>query len=77
MNSLYQQLNQPKTDSLITMFKQSRDPQGLLMNLMACNPQVSAVVKEIQANGGDARSLFYKKANDMGIDPNVILNMLK
>lgn len=77
MNSLYQQLNQTKTDNLITMFKQSRDPQGLLMNLMTYNPQVSAVVKEIQANGGDARSLFYKKANDMGIDPNVILNMLK
>ncbi len=77
MNSLYQQLNQTRTVNLATMFKQSRDPQGLLMNLMTCNPQVSAVVKEVQANGGDARSLFYKKANDMGIDPNVILSMLK
>ncbi len=77
MNSLYQQLNQTKTENWITMFKQSRDPQSLLMNLVASNPQVSAIVKEVQANGGDAKSLFYKKAESMGVDPNLILNMLK
>ncbi len=49
----------------------------MLMNLMSSNPQVAAVMKEVQANGGDAKSLFYKKAESMGVDPNLILSMLK
>lgn len=77
MNSLYQQLNQSKTSNLITMLKESRNPQQLLYNLMSSNPQVSAVMKEVQANGGDAKGLFYRKAKEMGVEPNSILNKLK
>lgn len=49
----------------------------MLMNLMSSNPQVAAVMKEVQANGGDAKSLFYRKAKEMGVDPQTILNQLK
>ena len=77
MNSLYQQLNQSKTSNLITMLKESHNPQQLLYNLMSSNPQVSAVMKEVQANGGDAKGLFYRKAKEMGVEPNSILNKLK
>lgn len=77
MNSLYQQLNQSKTSNLITMLKESRNPQQLLYNLTSSNPQVSAVMKEVQANGGDAKGLFYRKAKEMGVEPNSILNKLK
>lgn len=49
----------------------------MLMNLMSSNPQVAAVMKEVQANGGDAKSLFYRKAKEMGVDPQMILNQLK
>lgn len=59
------------------MLKQSKDPQGLLMNLMTVNPQVSTVIQEVQANGGDAKGLFYRKAKEMGVDPNLVLSMMK
>lgn len=49
----------------------------MLMNLMSSNPQVAAVMKEVQVNGGDAKSLFYRKAKEMGVDPQMILNQLK
>lgn len=78
MNSLYQQLNQSTgANNLISMLKSSGNPQQMLMNLMSSNPQVAAVMKEVQANGGDAKSLFYRKAKEMGVDPQTILNQLK
>ncbi len=59
------------------MIKSSGNPQQMLMNLMSSNPLVAAVMKEVQANGGDAKSLFYRKAKEMGVDPQTILNQLK
>jgi hypothetical protein len=76
MNSLYQQLNQNKTENWAAMFKQSRDPKSLSASLMMTNPQVASVMNDIQANGGDAKGLFYKRANEMGVNPETIINML-
>lgn len=47
------------------------------MNLMTVNPQVSTVMQEVQANGGEAKGLFYRKAKEMGVDPNLVLSMMK
>lgn len=77
MNSLFQQLNQATADNWATMFKRSRNPGELLMGLANRNPQVSAVMRDVQANGGDAKGLFLKRAQEMGIDPNLILGMLR
>lgn len=76
MNSLYQQLNQSKTENWAAMFKQSRDPKSLIVSLMMTNPQVASVMKDVQANGGDAKGLFYKRANEMGVNPEIIISML-
>ena len=43
---------------------------------MMNSPQLAEVMKELQENGGDARSLFFKKAKEMGVDPNTILSQL-
>lgn len=66
MNSLYQELNRTKTNDIVTMFKQSDDPKSLLINLISTNPRVAAVMKEIQANGGDAKSLFFSESKRNG-----------
>ena len=47
------------------------------MNMANSNPQVANVLKEVQANGGNAKDLFYRKAKEMGVDPNSILNNLR
>lgn len=80
-NSLYQQLNQNATPmnnimSMINSLKQSKNPMQTLMNLASKDNSVLNVLKEVQANGGNAKALFFKKAQQMGIDPNIILNKL-
>lgn len=64
-------------NDIVSMLKQSSNPQQLLQNMARANPQVASVLQEVQANGGDARSLFYRKAQQMGIDPQAVLNQLK
>ena len=78
-NSLYNQLNknQLSQNNIISMLKNIKNPQQLIMNMANSNPQVASVLKEVQANGGNAKDLFYRKAKEMGIDPNSILNNLR
>ena len=78
-NSLYNQLNknQLSQNNMISMLKNVKNPQQLIMNMANSNPQVASVLKEVQANGGNAKDLFYRKAKEMGVDPNSILNNLR
>ena len=82
-NQLFQQLAQGQSNpnlNIIQMFKavqNSANPNQLIQQLMSTNPQVSNIMKEIQMNGGDAKSLFYTKAKQVGVDPESILSMLR
>ena len=51
----------------------SGNPVSLLMN----NPQMREIMEYVQANGGDAKAAFYKKAQEMGIDPDAVLSQLR
>ncbi len=78
MNSLFQQLNpgsqlSAKIQQVISTLKGFANPQSMIQQM----PQYKQVMDYVNANGGDARSAFYKKASEMGVDPNEILNQLK
>ena len=51
----------------------SGNPVSLLMN----NPQMREIMEYVQANGGDAKAAFYKKAQEMGIDPDAVLSQFR
>lgn len=75
MNSLFQQLN-PLSSNIkqaMSMLKGISNPQAIIQQM----PQYKQVMDYINANGGDAKSAFYKKASEMGVDPNEVLNQLK
>lgn len=80
INPIMDQLNQSGSGgimSLIGSIRSSRNPQQMIANLAAQNPQMRAVMQEIQNHGGDARAAFYEMAQQKGVDPNMILNQLK
>ena len=85
MNSLYTQLNQQQnvpglssnTRQLINTLKSARNPKMMLQNMMQSNPQVKQVMQYVQQAGGDPKTAFYKLAEQKGINPNEILQMLK
>ena len=51
----------------------SGNPAQLLMN----NSQMREIMEYVQSNGGDAKAAFYKKAEEMGINPDTILSQLR
>ena len=87
-NPMLNQLNQQSGRSLlspnlnqikqyINLFKNAGNPQVLLQNMIQSNPQVRQVMQFVQQNGGDAKAAFYKLAQEKGVNPDQILNMLK
>ena len=83
MNSLYSQLNRnvpgpsSNTQQLINMLKSARNPKMMLQNMMQSNSQVKQVMQYVQQSGGDPKTAFYKLAEQRGVNPNEILQMLK
>ena len=81
MNKLFQQLNPQKSNlfpnnikQAIKMIKSMGNPQAMVQNMLSQNPQVQDVINQA---GGDARKAFYTMAQQKGVDPNEILNMMK
>lgn len=67
MNNLYSQLNKPLPSN----------PQQMLMNLAKHNPQMKQIMNMLQTSGKTPKELFYELAQQQGVDPEQILNMLR
>lgn len=77
-SNLFQQINnQNPTNKLISMYKSASNPQALLNDLMAQNPNYRKVMNMIQSSGKSPKELFYEKANELGVNPENILNQLR
>lgn len=85
MNNLYQQLtqNQPLPNNLqqikqmANLFKNAKNPQQLISNMVNQNPQMRQMMNTLQNSGKSPKDLFYEMAKQKGIDPNQIINMLQ
>ena len=62
---------------MIGMIKSAQNPNALLTQMMQSNPQVKQVMDIVQQYGGDANKAFYAIAEQKGINPQEILDMLK
>lgn len=62
---------------MLNAVRNSKNPNEMIAQLAMRNPQMQSVMQEVQRNGGDARKAFYAMAQQKGVDPNSILNMLK
>lgn len=62
---------------LFNMLKGSSDPMKVLQSMAQTNPKIKQAFDYVQQNGGDVQSAFYKLAEQNGVDPNNILNMIR
>jgi hypothetical protein len=62
---------------MMFMVKASQDPHAAISQLMENNPQMKQVMELVNASGGDPMKAFYAAAEERGVDPQEILNMLK
>ena len=81
LNPMMAALNQNRLSGLIAPIKQMMqsavNPQVVIQQMAQRNPQVMQIQKLISDNGGDAQRAFYSLANQMGVDPNEVINALK
>lgn len=63
--------------NLYNSIKNVQDPMGALKSLSSTNPQVAKAMEIVNQNGGDSKAAFMKLAEQYGINPNSILNLLK
>ena len=54
-----------------------RNPNMMLQQMFAGNPNYSQAQQLIQQHNGDAKAAFYDLAQQMGIDPEQILSQLR
>ena len=59
------------------MLRSAGNPQMMLQQMMSQNPQMQQAIQYVNQNGGNAKQAFYKLAEQKGVNPDEILNMLK
>ena len=63
--------------SMMQAVRSAQNPQAMLNQMIQNNPQYSQISRLIQESGGDPQKAFYALANQLGVDPGDVLNMLK
>ena len=66
-----------KVKQMMGMVNASQNPQMMMNQMLTSNPQFKQVMEIINQSGGDPQKAFYALAEQKGVDPNEILNMLK
>ena len=62
---------------MMQMIRQSGNPQAMLQQMMQNNPQYQQVMQLVNQAGGDPKQAFYQMANQMGVNPDEIISMLR
>lgn len=71
------QNNSNNIQQLITAMKNSGNPAQFVENYIRSNPLGQQIINLSQQNKMTPKEMFYKVAQQKGVDPNQILNMFK
>ena len=63
--------------NMMQMVKSAGNPQAMMTQLAQNNPQMKQALDFINQHGGDPQKAFYALAQQKGVDPQQILDMLK
>ena len=87
MTKLYQQLNQSQLSrnnnsngglqQIINMVSHSNNPMQLMQTIAQSNPQLQSILNLIQTSQKSPKDLFFEMAQQRGVDPQQILQMLQ
>lgn len=63
--------------NMMNIVKSAGNPQAMLSQMMQSSPQMQQAMSIVSQYGGDPQKAFYALAQQKGVDPQEILNMLK
>lgn len=73
-NKTFQGITQVK--NMIKTLKSFGNPQMMLNQMMGQNPQLKQAMDFVNANGGDPQAVFYKLAEERGVNPDDFMKQL-
>ena len=62
---------------MMDMVRSAGNPSAMINQLAQNNPQLRNVMDMVRQSGGDPKAAFYALAQQKGVDPEQILNMLR
>ena len=62
---------------MMGMLNSSQNPQAMMNSMIQNNPNLKQVMDLINKSGGDPQKAFYALAEQKGVNPQEILDMLK
>lgn len=62
---------------MASMIQSAQNPQAMMNQLVSNNQQLKQAMDLIKQSGGDPQKAFYALAQQKGVDPQEIMNMLK
>ena len=62
---------------MMNMLSGAQDPSAMIGKMLEGNPNMKQITDLINNAGGDPRKAFYQLAQQKGVDPQEILNMMK
>lgn len=73
----YQNNNNNYINNLNMLMQMGQNPQQIVQNVIARNPQLQQVFSQIGSNGITAKSLVMQIAQQRGIDLNQMINFIQ
>lgn len=70
-----QQISQIK--NTMNLMRSARNPQAIMMQMVQNNPMYAQAMNIAQQFKGDPKEAFYKKAQEMGVDPDEVMSYLR
>lgn len=71
--------NNPGIQQVLKMkqtIQAAQNPQQALNQMLMNNPQIANAIQFIKNNGGDPKTAFLNYANQLGVNPQEIINLL-
>lgn len=62
---------------MIRMVKTAKDPSKAMEEMINSNPQAKQIIEMAHQSGMSYKDLFYSLAQQQGVNPDDIINMLK
>ena len=63
--------------NIMNKVKMAQNPQLFLNEMFSSNPQLQQVFNLIKQSGGDPKTTFLNMAQQMGVNPQDVLNQLQ
>ena len=77
MKAVQSNPNFAQIKNLMSAARGAKDSEAIMQQIIANNPQYQQAYAQMKEQGGSLKEVFMNRAQELGVDANDIINMLK